>query len=107
MKTYVATKNAGKLVEMQAILEGSPLELQTYPDYVDVIEGETSYVDNALLKARALAQQLQDAGISAAVLADAAARSVLEPPQPGEQTELLFVAISASSFGKQTADLAI
>ena len=70
MKTYVATKNQGKLVEMQAILAGSPLELETYPDYVDVIEGESSYVDNALLKARALAQQLRDAGISAAVLAD-------------------------------------
>jgi XTP/dITP diphosphohydrolase len=55
---------------MQAILEGSPLELATYPDYVDVIEGESSYVDNALLKARALFRQLRDAGISAAVLAD-------------------------------------
>jgi XTP/dITP diphosphohydrolase len=70
MKTYVATKNQGKLVEMQAILDGSPLELETYPDYVDVIEGESSYVDNALLKARALIGQLRDAGISAAVLAD-------------------------------------
>jgi XTP/dITP diphosphohydrolase len=70
VKTYVATKNAGKLVEMQAILAGSPLELETYPEYVDVIEGETSYVDNALLKARALARQLREAGISAAVLAD-------------------------------------
>jgi XTP/dITP diphosphohydrolase len=70
MKTYVATKNHGKLLEMQAIFKGSPLELETYPDYVDVIEGESSYVDNALLKARALAEQLRDAGISAAVLAD-------------------------------------
>jgi XTP/dITP diphosphohydrolase len=70
MKTYVATKNQGKLVEMQAIFGGSPLELQTYPDYADVIEGESSYVDNALLKARALSQQLRDAGIAAAVLAD-------------------------------------
>jgi non-canonical purine NTP pyrophosphatase (RdgB/HAM1 family) len=70
MKTYVATKNQGKLVEMQAILARSPLELHTYPAYVDVVEGETSYVDNALLKARALAKQLHAAGISAAVLAD-------------------------------------
>jgi XTP/dITP diphosphohydrolase len=70
MRTFVATKNAGKLVEMQAILAGSPLELETYPPYVDVIEGESSYVDNALLKARALAEQLREAGISAAVLAD-------------------------------------
>jgi XTP/dITP diphosphohydrolase len=70
VKTYVATKNVGKLVEMQAILAGSLLELETYPGYVDVVEGETSYVDNALLKARALAAQLREAGIRAAVLAD-------------------------------------
>jgi XTP/dITP diphosphohydrolase len=70
MKTYVATKNLGKLAEMTAIFEGSPLVLDTYPDYLDVIEGESSYVDNALLKARALYRQLRDAGISAAVLAD-------------------------------------
>jgi len=70
MKTFVATKNSGKLAEIEAILAGSPLELQTYPQYVDVIEGEASYVDNALLKARALRRQLHDAGISAAVLAD-------------------------------------
>jgi XTP/dITP diphosphohydrolase len=70
MKTYVATKNHGKLVEMQAILAGSPLELETYRDYRDVVEGESSYVDNALLKARGLAGQLREAGISAAVLAD-------------------------------------
>jgi XTP/dITP diphosphohydrolase len=68
--TYVATKNEGKLVEMRAILAGSPLELETYPAYVDVAEGEKSYFENALLKARALAAQLRDAGISAAVLAD-------------------------------------
>jgi XTP/dITP diphosphohydrolase len=70
MKTFVATKNQGKLVEMQAIFEGSPLQLETYANYADVIEGEDSYVDNALLKARALARQLRDGGISAAVLAD-------------------------------------
>jgi XTP/dITP diphosphohydrolase len=70
MKTFVATKNAGKLVEMQAIFAGSPLELQTYPAYDDVAEGESSYEDNALLKARALARQLREAGIAAAVLAD-------------------------------------
>jgi XTP/dITP diphosphohydrolase len=71
VKTYVATKNAGKLVEMQAIFAGSALELATYPHYADVAEGESSYVENALVKARALAAQLREAGIhDAAVLAD-------------------------------------
>jgi XTP/dITP diphosphohydrolase len=70
MKTYVATKNLGKLEEMRAIFAGSPLELETFPDYCAVPEGESEYIGNALLKARALQQQLQAAGIRAAVLAD-------------------------------------
>jgi XTP/dITP diphosphohydrolase len=70
MKTYVASKNAGKLVEMRAIFAGSALELDTFAGYRDVEEGASSYIDNALLKARSLAEQLRDAGIAAAVLSD-------------------------------------
>ncbi len=70
MKTYVATKNAGKLAELHAIFAGSPLELHTYDAYPDVAEAADSYGGNALLKARALAAQLRDAGIAAPVLAD-------------------------------------
>jgi XTP/dITP diphosphohydrolase len=69
--TYLATKNAGKLAEIQTMLNGSPLELRVYPAYRDPEEGHESYVDNALLKARALVAQLREDGISdAAVLAD-------------------------------------
>jgi XTP/dITP diphosphohydrolase len=70
MKTYVATKNLGKLDEIRAIFGDSPLQLDTYPGYVDVEEGAASYIENALLKARALEAQLRAAGITAAVLAD-------------------------------------
>lgn len=70
MKTFVATKNLGKLDEMKAIFAGSALELDTYPLYADVAEGAESYAENAALKARALFKQLQDAGIRAAVIAD-------------------------------------
>jgi len=70
MKTYVATNNLGKLAEMQAIFAGSPLELMTYPAYVSASEGESSYTENALLKARSLQRQLRGAGIAAAVIAD-------------------------------------
>jgi XTP/dITP diphosphohydrolase len=69
--TYLATKNGGKLAEIATMLAGSPLELRTYPAYRDPEEGHESYVDNALLKARALRMQLHDAGaFDAAVLAD-------------------------------------
>ena len=70
MKTYLATKNAGKLGEIRNMLAGSPIDLHTYDGYVDPVEGDDSYVANALLKARALREQLQLAGIHDAVLAD-------------------------------------
>ena len=53
------------------MLGDSPLELRTYAEYRDPEEGHDSYIDNALLKARALRSQLLEAGIlDAAVLAD-------------------------------------
>lgn len=70
MKTYVATKNAGKLREMREIFAGSALDLDTYPDYADVDEDATSYVGNAMLKARALEGQLRGYHAYAAILSD-------------------------------------
>ena len=52
------------------MLAGSTIDLDTFDRYADPEEGEDSYVSNALLKARALREQLTDAGIHAAVLAD-------------------------------------
>ena len=70
MKTYVATTNRGKLVEMNAIFAGTILELDTYAPYREVEETAPDYAGNALLKARALQGQLLKEGIKAAVLAD-------------------------------------
>ncbi len=70
MKTYLATKNAGKLGEIRNMFAGSTIDLHTYDGYADPVEGDTSYVANALLKARALRDQLSQAGIQEAVLAD-------------------------------------
>lgn len=70
MKTFVATKNLGKLAEMREIFAGSPLQLDTFPTYADVAEGDADYTENARLKAHRLFEQLRAAGIRAAVLAD-------------------------------------
>ncbi len=70
MKVYVATRNPGKLRELKAIFAGSQLELTSYRKYAAVAEDAESYAGNALLKARALAATLQEAGISAGALAD-------------------------------------
>jgi XTP/dITP diphosphohydrolase len=70
VKTFVATKNLGKLHELRDLFLGTKLELDTYPLYAEPVEGESSYADNAAIKARALYRQLQQAGVQGAVLAD-------------------------------------
>ena len=70
MRVYVATTNGGKLREMEQIFAEAPFTLATYPAYEDPPEGDTSYADNAALKARALHAQLQRAGQPGHVLAD-------------------------------------
>jgi XTP/dITP diphosphohydrolase len=70
LRVYLASKNAGKRAEFQALLAGTGIELLEFPGYRDVVEGETDYAENAALKARALREQLLSAGIEAAVLAD-------------------------------------
>ncbi len=70
MRVFVATKNAGKLRELREIFAGTTLALETFDGYADVVEGETSYADNAALKARALRGQLERAGIAGGVLGD-------------------------------------
>jgi XTP/dITP diphosphohydrolase len=71
LRVYVATKNAGKLEELQAIFAGSGLEPATCESYREAIEDADTYAGNAVLKARALAEQLRAGGTpDAAVLAD-------------------------------------
>jgi XTP/dITP diphosphohydrolase len=70
VRVYVATRNAGKLQELEALFDGAPFALASFEGYEDPVEGDVSYADNAALKARALHAQLQQAGISANVLAD-------------------------------------
>ena len=75
MTVYVATKNAGKLRELNelfagVVVNGAPFALARFDGYDDPVEGDTSYADNAALKARALRAQLRRAGIAGGVLAD-------------------------------------
>ena len=73
----MATKNAGKRRELEAVFAGSGFELRTLDAYMDPVEGDSSYADNAALKARALRGQLQRAGVTANVLADDSGLEVL------------------------------
>lgn len=58
MILVLATRNAGKVREMQALLAGLPVEVRSLGDYPDVPEVEESgstFAENAELKARAVA----------------------------------------------------
>ncbi|MFN2459868.1 MAG: non-canonical purine NTP pyrophosphatase [Candidatus Velthaea sp.] len=70
MRVYVATANAGKLRELQALFAPDEFELVTADRYESPAEGDTSYGDNAALKALALHARLVREGIAANVLAD-------------------------------------
>ncbi len=67
---FIATKNAGKLVEFGELLAAYGVATRRYERYADVAEGERSYAENAGLKARALRTQLVADGIVGDVLAD-------------------------------------
>ena len=55
---------------MEALFAGSGFTLATYDGYAEPVEGETSYCENAALKARTLHEQLRAAELPADVLAD-------------------------------------
>ena len=61
MDLVVATTNAGKLKEIQALLEGAPVRLYTLADFPAVDEPEetgATFAENAALKAQAYARRL-------------------------------------------------
>jgi XTP/dITP diphosphohydrolase len=69
-RVFVATTNPGKLRELDAILSQYGWKAVPFADYREPVEGDTSYAENAALKARALFAQLQEAGIDAPALGD-------------------------------------
>jgi XTP/dITP diphosphohydrolase len=71
MLVYAATKNPGKLRELQALFQGTGWSVELFPGYREPVEGEASYAENAALKARALrAQLVREERAGAAVLGD-------------------------------------
>lgn len=66
-----ATGNAGKMKEIREILADLPAEIQSMKEAgveADIVENGTSFEENALIKARAVAEQLHDG--KTVVLAD-------------------------------------
>jgi XTP/dITP diphosphohydrolase len=70
VRIYAATKNLGKLEELRDIFEPYGVQIAAWDRYQDPEETADSYEGNARIKARALHEQLADAGIRENVLAD-------------------------------------
>jgi XTP/dITP diphosphohydrolase len=72
VKTYIATGNAGKLRELKALFTRSAIQIVTPRKgmTLDVVENAGTYAGNAMIKAQALAADLRERHLGAAVLAD-------------------------------------
>lgn len=60
MEILVATKNAGKIKELEQLLAGLPVHLRSLNEFSDVVEAEetgATFAENAVLKARSYASQ--------------------------------------------------
>ncbi|MGA5563435.1 RdgB/HAM1 family non-canonical purine NTP pyrophosphatase [Streptomyces platensis] len=102
-RLILATRNAGKVKELRAILEAADLDIElvgadAYPDVPDVKETGVTFAENALLKAHALARATghpavaDDSGLCVDVLGGA----------PG-----IFSARWAGTHGDDQANLAL
>ncbi len=72
-KIIFATGNAGKVKEIKEIMQGLPVEVTAMKEEnisIDVEENGTTYAENALIKARALAEILRGKNIDAISMAD-------------------------------------
>jgi len=70
VQVFVATRNPGKLRELQALFAPYGWTLRAYAAYAEVEETADSYEANAAIKARALHDQLKAAGKPASVIGD-------------------------------------
>lgn len=60
MKLYAATKNKGKILEINKILHDAGFECESFPNMEDVEETGTTFEENAKIKADYLSSKLQD-----------------------------------------------
>lgn len=73
MKVIFATGNMGKMREIRAIMSDTDAEVLSMKEadvYTDVVEDGSTFMENAFIKARAVAKLVKQKGIIAAVVAD-------------------------------------
>ena len=73
MKVIFATGNMGKMREIRAIMSDTDAEVLSMKEadvYTDIVEDGSTFMENAFIKARAVAKLVKQKGITAAVVAD-------------------------------------
>ena len=73
MKVIFATGNMGKMREIRAIMSDTDAEVLSMKEAdvdTDVVEDGSTFMENAFIKARAVAKLVKQKGITAAVVAD-------------------------------------
>ena len=73
MKVIFATGNMGKMREIRAIMSDTDADVLSMKEadvYTDVVEDGSTFMENAFIKARAVAKLVKQKGITAAVVAD-------------------------------------
>ena len=73
MKIIFATGNMGKMREIRAIMSDIDAEVLSMKEadvYADVVEDGSTFMENAFIKARAVAALAKEKGLDAAVVAD-------------------------------------
>ena len=70
MRIFAATKNAGKLRELQELFAPYDVDVASWDGYAEPVEDAETYAGNAAIKARALHARLAAAGLRENVLAD-------------------------------------
>lgn len=72
-KIVFATGNAGKMREIRMIMADLGLEIQSMKEAgvnIDIVEDGSTFEENAMIKASAIAQELRKSDVQAIVLAD-------------------------------------
>lgn len=73
MKLIFATGNMGKMREIREIMADVNIEILSMKEagvYADIVEDGTTFMENAFIKAEAIAAKAKDMGIEAIVMAD-------------------------------------
>ena len=112
----IATRNAGKILELQSLFASLPLKLRNlaeFPQTTEVAETGTTFSENAVLKAKAYAQQTRlwtladDSGLEVEALGGApgifSARYAGERASDDERIALLLKQLSISGITNRRA----